>query len=155
MGFAVVAVICLILAAGYPKIVAVKTKKPLHRPALFVVLYCLLFFFCNFGPNTTTFIIPGEVFPTKYRSTAHGLSAGAGKAGALIGAFGINDANATKGNQKGFIVLTIVMVVGLCCTFLIPETKGKTLEELGEGGALRRKFERVNQRKQKKGGNRG
>ena len=38
----------------------------------------------NAGPNTTTFVIPGEIFPTRYRSTAHGISAGSGKLGAII-----------------------------------------------------------------------
>lgn len=38
----------------------------------------------NFGPNTTTFVVPGEVFPTRYRSTAHGISAASGKFGAII-----------------------------------------------------------------------
>lgn len=47
-------------------------------------LYCLCNFFENFGPNTTTFIVPGEVFPTRYRSTAHGISAASGKLGAII-----------------------------------------------------------------------
>ena len=41
-------------------------------------------FFLNFGPNATTFVIPGEVFPTRYRSTAHGISAALGKLGAII-----------------------------------------------------------------------
>lgn len=35
----------------------------------------------NFGANATTFIIPGEVFPTKVRASAHGISAASGKAG--------------------------------------------------------------------------
>ena len=47
-------------------------------------LYCLANFFQNFGPNVTTFVIPGEVFPTRYRSTAHGLSAACGKLGAIV-----------------------------------------------------------------------
>jgi PHS family inorganic phosphate transporter-like MFS transporter len=54
----------------------------------FVVLYCLANFFQNFGPNTTTFIIPGELFPTRYRSTAHGISAASGKLGAIIAQLG-------------------------------------------------------------------
>ncbi|KAG8697242.1 Inorganic phosphate transporter pho84 [Ceratobasidium sp. 394] len=49
----------------------------------FVFLYCLANFFNNFGPNTTTFIVPGEAFPTRYRSTAHGISAASGKSQAL------------------------------------------------------------------------
>jgi PHS family inorganic phosphate transporter-like MFS transporter len=51
---------------------------------VFVFLYCMANFFQNFGPNTTTFIIPGEAFPTRYRSTAHGISAACGKLGAII-----------------------------------------------------------------------
>jgi PHS family inorganic phosphate transporter-like MFS transporter len=49
----------------------------------FVALYCLAIFFCNFGPNVTTFVIAAEVFPTRYRSTAHGISAAVGKLGAI------------------------------------------------------------------------
>ena len=49
----------------------------------FIVLFCLANFFQNFGPNTTTFIIPGEVFPTRYRATVHGISAACGKIGAI------------------------------------------------------------------------
>jgi PHS family inorganic phosphate transporter-like MFS transporter len=54
----------------------------------FVTLYCLANFFQNFGPNTTTFVVPGEVFPTRYRSTAHGISAASGKLGAVIAQVG-------------------------------------------------------------------
>ena len=50
----------------------------------FIFLYCLANFFSNFGPNTTTFIVPGEVFPTRYRSTCHGISAASGKLGAIV-----------------------------------------------------------------------
>jgi MFS transporter, PHS family, inorganic phosphate transporter len=45
---------------------------------------CLINLFSNFGPNTTTFIVPGEVFPTRYRSTSHGISAASGKIGAIF-----------------------------------------------------------------------
>ena len=54
----------------------------------FVFLYCLANFFQNFGPNTTTFVIPGEAFPTRYRSTAHGISAASGKLGAILSQVG-------------------------------------------------------------------
>ena len=54
-------------------------------PAAFYLLYGLSFFFCNMGPNTTTFVIPSEIFPTSIRASAHGISAAAGKVGAAIG----------------------------------------------------------------------
>ena len=43
------------------------------------------FLFSNFGPNTTTFLLPTEVFPTQLRATLHGLAAASGKLGALVG----------------------------------------------------------------------
>lgn len=54
----------------------------------FVFLYCLADFFQNFGPNVTTFVIPGEIFPTRYRSTANGIAAASGKLGAVISQVG-------------------------------------------------------------------
>ncbi|KAJ0629493.1 putative ABC-type phosphate transporter [Helianthus annuus] len=45
----------------------------------FVVMYSLTFFFANFGPNSTTFVVPAEIFPARLRSTCHGISAAAGK----------------------------------------------------------------------------
>jgi MFS transporter, PHS family, inorganic phosphate transporter len=73
-GFIILTILFCIIGFGYHVI---------STGGLFA-LYCLCNFFQNFGPNTTTFIVPGEVFPTRYRSTAHGLSAASGKAGAII-----------------------------------------------------------------------
>ena len=53
-------------------------------PSGLFVLFCFCNFFSNFGPNTTTFIVPGEHFPTHYRATAHGISAAAGKIGSIF-----------------------------------------------------------------------
>ncbi|KAH0640088.1 hypothetical protein KY285_036674 [Solanum tuberosum] len=50
----------------------------------FVVLYSLTFFFANFGPNATTFVVPAEIFPARLRSTCHGIPAACGKLGAMI-----------------------------------------------------------------------
>lgn len=55
-----------------------------NRLTAMIVLYCILYLFFNFGPNTTTFIIPAEFFPTRYRSTAHGIATASGKLGAIV-----------------------------------------------------------------------
>lgn len=52
-----------------------------------LAIYVLIQLFFNWGPNTTTFIVPGECFPTRYRSTSHGISAGSGKIGSIIVSF--------------------------------------------------------------------
>jgi PHS family inorganic phosphate transporter-like MFS transporter len=51
----------------------------------FMLLYGVSYFFTEFGPNTTTFIYPAELFPVDVRTTGHGISAGAGKAGRVRG----------------------------------------------------------------------
>jgi PHS family inorganic phosphate transporter-like MFS transporter len=109
----------------------------------FIVLYAFTFFFANFGPNATTFIVPAEIFPARLRSTCHGISAAAGKAGAIVGAFGFlyssqspNPKNTDAGYptgigvQKSLMLLAISNGIGLIFTFLIPETKGRSLEDL-------------------------
>jgi PHS family inorganic phosphate transporter-like MFS transporter len=57
-----------------------------HYPALLVFLYGMTFFFANYGPNTTTFILPSLVYSPECRSTWNGISAASGKLGALLGA---------------------------------------------------------------------
>ncbi|KAL6839770.1 hypothetical protein ACP4OV_030458 [Aristida adscensionis] len=51
----------------------------------FATMYAFIFFFANFGPNSTTFILPTEIFPTRLRSTCHGISGAGGKIGAIVG----------------------------------------------------------------------
>ncbi|KAA8550755.1 hypothetical protein F0562_002439 [Nyssa sinensis] len=109
----------------------------------FVAMYSLTFFFANFGPNATTFVVPAEIFPARLRSTCHGISAASGKLGAIVGAFGFlylaqnqDQAKADAGYPAGIgvrnslIVLGVVNFLGMAFTFLVPESKGKSLEEM-------------------------
>jgi len=109
----------------------------------FVIMYSLTFFFANFGPNSTTFIVPAEIFPARLRSTCHGISAAAGKAGAIVGAFGFlyaaqsSHAKETDagyptgiGIKNALLLLAVICALGFFCTFLVPETKGRSLEEI-------------------------
>lgn len=45
----------------------------------FMAMYFLSSFFNQFGPNSVTFIVAAEVYPTPVRATAHGFSAAVGK----------------------------------------------------------------------------
>ncbi|KAK9914413.1 hypothetical protein M0R45_038194 [Rubus argutus] len=69
-------------------IIGVKYFELREHADIFATLYGLTFFFANFGPNSTTFVLPAELFPTRLRSTCHAISAASGKAGAMVGAFG-------------------------------------------------------------------
>ncbi|GAA5939321.1 phosphate transporter PHO84 [Sporobolomyces koalae] len=126
-GFVVLTITLCCMGFGYHKL-----KD--NAVGAFVFLYCLTNFAQNAGPNTTTFVVPGEVFPTRYRSTAHGISAASGKFGAIIAqiiAFKLKD----RGGKNAFVphilqIFALFMLTGIFSTLLIPETKGKSLEEL-------------------------
>lgn len=107
-----------------------------------LALYIVGQFLFNAGPNTTTFVVPGECFPTRYRSTGHGLSAAMGKIGAIV-AQGISIPLLRNGQVAGCIgnacspyldrllkLFALFMLLGTLVSLLIPETKGLTLEEL-------------------------
>lgn len=127
-GFVILTVIFCIMGFGYHKI---------GTSGLFAC-YVLANFFFNFGPNSTTFIVPGECFPTRYRSTSHGISAASGKVGSIIAQVLIGPLRtrgATKTNASPWInhvleIYALFMLCGIFTTLLIPETKRKTLEQL-------------------------
>jgi MFS transporter, PHS family, inorganic phosphate transporter len=107
-----------------------------------LALYVIAQFLFNWGPNTTTFIVPGECFPTRYRASGHGLSAAMGKIGAIIAQvvsiplLSKDSAPDCKGSTcspwlgRLMQIFALFMLCGTFVSFLIPETKGITLEEL-------------------------
>ncbi len=132
MGFILLTIIFCIIGFAYNQL----GSKGL------LALFVLAQFFFNFGPNATTFIVPGEVFPTRYRSTSHGISAASGKIGAIVAqvligplstrgaAAGATGAAATPWLKHVIQIFALFMFLGIFTTLLIPETKRKTLEEL-------------------------
>ena len=95
MGFVILTILFLVLGIWFDTIRD-------NSKALFFVIYSLIQFFSNFGPNSTTFIVPGEVFPTRYRSTCHGISAASGKLGAIVATLGFAEMK-DYGGQDAFI----------------------------------------------------
>ncbi|NNM60369.1 MAG: MFS transporter [Legionellales bacterium] len=128
LGFAMMGLMYLILA-GIPSIT--------QHVNWFLIVFGVSYFFTNFGPNTTTFLIPSEVYPTSIRGKAHGFSAAVGKVGAFIGAFFLPFVLEKFGLQFTMGLMAIVCVLGVSITFLVPEMKGQSLEvteEMAEEG---------------------
>ncbi|TKA21998.1 hypothetical protein B0A50_08496 [Salinomyces thailandicus] len=76
-----------------------------------MTLFTLSQFFLNLGPNATTFLIPVEVFPTRVRGSAHGIAAA----------------------SVEFWDYPQALWRFLLESLLIPETKGKTIDEIEHG----------------------
>jgi PHS family inorganic phosphate transporter-like MFS transporter len=133
MGFFFMAVVYLAIGIPYNMYWEHNTN------AGFMILYGLIFFFSNFGPNTTTFIVPAELFPARFRSTCHGISGASGKVGAIIGSIGFLWASHNReedgypkaiGMTASLVILSGVCIVGMLVTkFFTRETMGRSLEE--------------------------
>jgi PHS family inorganic phosphate transporter-like MFS transporter len=98
---------------------------------LFLPVYMLSYFFIEFGPNTTTFLLPTEVFPTSIRGRSHGISAATGKLGAALGVFLLPLLLKGLGLSLTLGLLAFVSFLGVLLTaWAIPEMSGRSLGEL-------------------------
>lgn len=113
--------------------------------AAIILLYILCQIFFNFGPNTTTYIMPAELFPTRYRGLCHGISAAFGKLGSVVAQLflayinyghGVNHTRIEKWLPYSLLIFSIFMLLGLITTIRWipaqehgPDGTVKTLEQ--------------------------
>jgi MFS family permease len=121
IGFAVMGACFLVIAAIPGMTTAV---------APFLLVYGVSYFFTEFGPNMTTFVMPSEIFPVDMRATGHGISAGIGKLGAFIGVFLFPLLQSGLGLRGTLLLTAGVSVAGLALTLVLPEPAGRSLEEI-------------------------
>lgn len=80
-------------------------------------LYGASFFFSNYGPNTTTFMLPSITFSRPIRSTLNGICAASGKIGALLGAVLFLPLATWVGDAQVILLCACVSIVGAMLTF--------------------------------------
>ena len=96
----------------------------------FLLVYGMSYFFTEFGPNMTTFVMPSELYPVSMRATGHGISAGVGKLGAFIGVF-LFPVLQTSLGLRGTLLLTAgVSVLGFALTLVLPEPARRSLDDI-------------------------
>src|SRR5437762_7506259 len=109
----------------------------------FLLVYGVSYFFTEFGPNMTTFVLPSELYPVTMRTTGHGISAGIGKLGAFIGVF-LFPLLQTSLGLRGTLLLTAgVAVLGFALTLVLPEPAGLSLDDIAVGSHERYRVRRV------------
>ena len=114
-GFAAMG-LCFLVIAAVPGMTT--TVAP------FLLVYGVSYFFTEFGPNMTTFVMPSEIYPVAMRATGHGISAGVGKLGAFIGVFLFPVLNSSLGLRGTLLLTAGVSVLGFALTFVLPEPAG-------------------------------
>ncbi len=116
------------MAACFLVIAAVPGMTTMVVP--FLLVYGVSYFFTEFGPNMTTFVMPSELYPVTMRTTGHGISAGVGKLGAFIGVFLFPLLQSSLGLRGTLLLTAGVSVLGLLLTLVLPEPAGRSLEEI-------------------------
>ncbi len=96
---------------------------------LMFALYALTYFFIDMGPNTTTFVVPAEVYPVRYRTTGHGISAASGKVGAAITTFFFVFLLDSIGLREVLIMLAAFSAIGAALSIFLKETNQLSLED--------------------------
>lgn len=74
-----------VMAVAFAAMALIPNLEHLIMPFLFI--YGVSYFFTEFGPNSTTFVYPAEIFPVEGRTTGHGIASATGKIGAFVGVF--------------------------------------------------------------------
>jgi len=95
-----------------------------------MTIFAISQFVLNCTVNMTTFLLPVELFPTRVRASAHGIAAASGKAGAVLTAFAFGAVVDSIGLSGTLGLFSGIMALTACVTLLIPETRGKTLEDI-------------------------
>jgi MFS transporter, PHS family, inorganic phosphate transporter len=124
IGFAMMAV-CFLIIAVVPGMTT--TVAP------FLIVYGVSYFFTEFGPNMTTFVLPSELYPVSMRATGHGISASIGKLGAFIGVFLFPVLESSLGLRGTLLLTGGISVLGFALTMVLPEPAGRSLEDIAAG----------------------
>jgi MFS family permease len=126
VGFAVMAA-CFLTIAVIPGLTTAVVP--------FLLVYGVSYFFTEFGPNMTTFVMPSELYPVSMRATGHGISAGIGKLGAFIGVFLFPLLQSSLGLRGTLLLTGGVAAAGFALTLVLPEPAGRSLDDIAGGPA--------------------
>lgn len=107
---------------------AVATEKLGWLPLVSLVVFFIAY---SGGFANVPFILMGEMFPSRYRSTLGSISSSFNLVCTFAVVRGFPDMQVTLGQYGAFWLFMSCTLVGVVFIyFLLPETKGKTLEEI-------------------------
>jgi MFS family permease len=102
-------------------ILAIASQLPITSHLSLALVFAGFFVYnlmMNLGPNSTTFLLSGEVFPTSIRASGAGFAAAIAKAGAILGTFTLPFINQAWGETILLSLLTLICLLGATTTYL-------------------------------------
>ncbi|KAL7580243.1 hypothetical protein ACA910_012981 [Epithemia clementina (nom. ined.)] len=98
------------------------------QKAVLLLTYGATFFFSNYGPNATTFMLPSMTFSKHCRSTLNGVCAAMGKAGAFFGTVAFVEATNRFGQKAVFMACAVLSFIGCIVTLTCISPKTGVVE---------------------------
>lgn len=103
------------------------------QPVILFVMLCLAVFSFGCGPNVGTFVQPVVCFSPGHRASLHGVSAAAGKVGALIGTLTFPALKRYLGMHIAMAFLAVAAAVGVllgltCLDPMVADVEGEPLQ---------------------------
>ncbi|XLS46789.1 hypothetical protein HN51_021147, partial [Arachis hypogaea] len=92
---------------------------------------CVYYVLCNIiynFANATNFVVAAEIFPTRMRGTCHGITVAGNRLGLFLAIICLFVAGHYFQLILGFLAC-INVIPGIAASFLVKESKGKTLED--------------------------
>ena len=124
-----------VMAASFLLPAIINKTTGTEHPLLLLTFLCIYVFFYAFTWAPLTWVIVGEMFPLAVRGKAAGLASSFNWIGSFLVGLLFPVMTASMPQEAVFAIFGIICVFGVLFTkFFVPETKGKTLEEIEAEG---------------------
>ncbi len=97
--------------------------------ALLFIGFILFNLMMNMGPNSTTFLLSGEVFPPAIRASGAGLAGGIAKSGAVLGALALPILQESIGLVSVLQLLALLCVLAAAVTYSLRDRSPQNFNE--------------------------
>lgn len=128
----------LVMGASFLLPAIINSVMPNADPMMIVVFLSIYVAFYSFTWAPLTWVIVGEIFPLAIRGRASGLASSFNWIGSFLVGLLFPIMTATMSQVAVFAIFGVICVLGvLFVTFRVPETRGRTLEDI-ETNTIRR-----------------
>lgn len=105
-------------------------------PFMIIVFLCIYVAFYSFTWAPLTWVIVGEVFPLAIRGRSSGLASSFNWLGSFLVGLLFPIMTASMSQEAVFAIFGIICLLGVCfIRFCVPETRGRSLEEIEAHGS--------------------
>src|SRR5690625_3199684 len=132
----------LVMGASFLLPAIINSVMPNADPMMIVVFLSIYVAFYSFTWAPLTWVIVGEIFPLAIRGRASGLASSFNWIGSFLVGLLFPIMTATMSQDAVFAIFGVICVLGvLFVTLRVPETRGRTLEDI-EANTIRRRSEK-------------